>query len=353
MAEIHVPQLGEGLREVRIVELLRRTGDAIRRGDPLYVIETDKTTIEMEAPIDGRLMRWRVAPDDIVPIGATVADIGAEKTERRTESRREPASRVLPPRTRAYARSKGLSEDTIEKIPAATGKLLPSDIDAYLATVSIAPPHKAGYREFKVVGAHRTLIYRLRRSASTVIPGTITVEIPWSVLKIAWAKDDGLRPTPVQVFGHALSQVARERPMFRSVMIGDDTIREYDRVNIGLALARPENELITAVVRGAEKLTLQEFARACTRQMRAALRQGDQAADDTQILVSHIGEIGVVDAVPTLVAPATSVYFLGAPRPENGMARAWMTFDHRLINGATAGAFLEAVTKYLRNQLRA
>ena len=50
--EIRVPQLGEGLREARIVDLLRAPGAPLRRGDSLYVIETDKTTVELEAPFD-------------------------------------------------------------------------------------------------------------------------------------------------------------------------------------------------------------------------------------------------------------------------------------------------------------
>jgi pyruvate/2-oxoglutarate dehydrogenase complex dihydrolipoamide acyltransferase (E2) component len=133
----------------------------------------------------------------------------------------------------------------------------------------------------------------------------------------------------------------------RSVIIGDDTIREYDQVNIGIALARPNDELLTAVVRGAERLSLSEFVRACTRQMRAALKEGDQISDDTQILMSHIGEYGIVDAVPTLVAPASSVIFLGAPTPGSDAVRICMTFDHRVMNGASAGAFLQQIGRTL------
>src|SRR5689334_22865617 len=127
MFEILVPQLGEGLREVRVVELLRRTGDAIRRGDAIYVIETDKTTLELESPHDGRLMSWRVAPGDVVPVGAAVAVIGEDNSERRLEGKIEDVSRLIPPRTRTYAKSKGLSDETLKKIPSATEKLLPSD----------------------------------------------------------------------------------------------------------------------------------------------------------------------------------------------------------------------------------
>ena len=72
-AELSVPQLGEGLREVRIVEILRRAGDAVTRGEPIYVIETDKSTVELESPVDGTIERWTVSPGDVVPVGAVVA----------------------------------------------------------------------------------------------------------------------------------------------------------------------------------------------------------------------------------------------------------------------------------------
>jgi len=347
MFEVHVPQLGEGLREVRIVELLRRTGDVVHRGDALYIIETDKTTVELESPHDGRMLSWRVAPGDVVPIGAAVAVIGSESSERRMESRIEPSTRLIPPRTRAYANSKGISDDTLSKIPSATAKVLPSDVDAYLATPTSPPTSSTAYREYKIGGAHRTLVYRLRRSASVVIPGTVSVEVPWSRLSRRNASSAEASPSPFQVFCHAVSVTARDHPRLRSVMVGDDTIREHEQVNLGVALARPNDELITAVVRGAERMTLPDFVRECARQMRAALRDGDQVTDDTQILVSHIGQFGVVDAVPTLVAPASSVFFLSAQRADTGLARVCMTFDHRVMNGASAGAFLQAVTDYL------
>ena len=116
---------------------------------------------------------------------------------------------------------------------------------------------------------------------------------------------------------------------------------EYDHVNIGIALARPNDELIIAVVRRADGMKLPEFVRACTRGMRAAIRDGGEATEDTQILFTHLGEFGIVDAVPTLVAPASSIFFLGAPQQAAGKVRIAVTFDHRLINGAAAARFLD------------
>lgn len=349
MLDICVPQLGEGLREVRIVELLRRSGELVKRGDALYVIETDKSTVELESPDNGRLIEWRVAPGDVVPIGSKVAVLGESSAEARAGSSRRMTQRLIPPRTRAYAHAKGLSDVDLEAISAASGKLLPVDIDAHLAHRR-GSDSAAGFVDRKLGPVQRALVYRLRRSASMVIPGMIAIEFPWSWLTAESADAEGTRPTPFQVFGHAVSLVAKDLPRFRSTMQGDDTIREYRHINIGVALARPDDELIVAVIRAADQLTLGEFVRACTQQMRTALRSGDQTAEDTQILLTHLGEFGIVDAVPTLVAPASSVLFLGTPGGSDARARVVMTFDHRLINGASAARFLQVLSANLKRR---
>jgi pyruvate/2-oxoglutarate dehydrogenase complex dihydrolipoamide acyltransferase (E2) component len=344
--EIRVPQLGEGLREARIVQLLCAPGAPLRRGDPLYVIETDKTTVELEAPFDGTLLEWRVAVGDVVDIDATVALVAGVGAKLAATS---PAvERVIPPRTRAHAQERGLDDHALAAIPSASNKLLPEDIDKYLAERAASSPDEEGMRERRVTGGHRAVIFRLRRSATLVIPGTLAIDVPWSGLEPVGASGGEPRPTPFQVFAHAVAHVAKAHAKFRSVMVGDDRIREYDHVNMGIALARPNDELIIAVVRKAENMTLPEFMRATARGMRAAIRDGAEAAADTQILLTHLGEFGIVDSVPTLVAPASSIFFLGAPQEPAGKVRIAVTFDHRLINGAAAARFLEDLAAALR-----
>ena len=344
--EIRVPQLGEGLREARIVELLCAPGAPLRRGDRLYVIETDKTTVELEAPFDGTLLEWRVAVGDVVAIDSTVALVAAAGPKVAVESPK--AERIVPPRTRAHAQERGLDDHALAAIPSASNKLLPEDIDRYLAARAAESPDSEGMREIKVTGGHRALIFRLRRSATLVIPGTLAIDVPWSGLEATGNVDGETRPTPFQIFAHAVVGVARSHAKFRSVMVGDDRIREYDHVNVGIALARPNDELIIAVVRKAESMALADFVRACSRGMRAAIRDGAEAAADTQILLTHLGEFGIVDSVPTLVAPASSIFFLGSPQQPSGKVRIAVTFDHRLINGAAAARFLDDLAKALR-----
>jgi pyruvate/2-oxoglutarate dehydrogenase complex dihydrolipoamide acyltransferase (E2) component len=348
--EIRVPQLGEGLREARIVQLLRTPGTPLRRGDPIYVIETDKTTVELEAPFDGTLLEWHVAVGDVVAIDATVALVANAGAPLAAPSPK--AARVIPPRTRAHALERGLDDHALAAIPSVTNKLLPEDVDKYLAERAAESREVEGMRERRVTGGHRAVIFRLRRSATLVIPGTLGIDVPWSGLEPVPGAEGAARPTPFQIFAHAVARVAGAHPKFRSVMVGDDRIREYDHVNLGIALARPNDELIIAVVRRAEAMQVPEFIRACARGMRAAIREGAEAADDTQILLTHLGEFGVVDAVPTLVAPASSIFFLGAPQQPAGNVRIAVTFDHRLINGAAAARFLDDLAETLRTRTR-
>jgi pyruvate dehydrogenase E2 component (dihydrolipoamide acetyltransferase) len=336
-AELAVPQLGEGLREVRIVEILRRAGDAVARGEPIYVVETDKSTVELEAPFDGTIERWTVAPGDVVAVGAVVARLTLPGGVAVAEAKPRDGV-VIPPRTRAHARERGIADTELARIPSASGKLMPADVDAWVAR-SGAPVAPAS-QDQPLSAEQRRLVFRMRRSAERVIPGTIAVDVAFARLEAAHA--EGPEPSTVQVLAHTAARMASARPRFRATIVGDDTLRTHDAVNVGIALARPGDELVTAVVRGADRLSLEAFVREARRQMREALRTGDQAGDDTQILVSYLGREGILDAVPALVAPANAILFLGAPRAD-GRARLVMTFDHRIHNGSGAAAFLAAL----------
>lgn len=339
IAEVAVPQFGEGLREVRIVEILRRAGDAVTRGEPIYVVETDKSTVELEAPFDGTIERWTVSPGDVVPVGAVVARFersggdGAEGGRTAVRS----ATVVIPPRTRAHARARGIDDAELARIPSASSKLMPADVDAWIGRSGT--PVAPSWQDQPLSPVQRRLVFRMRRSAELVIPGTIAVDVRFAALGGGHAHGDVHGPSPVQVLAHAAAGVAARLPRFRSTLIGDETLRTFEAVNVGIALARPGDELVTAVVRGADRLTLEGFVREARRQMREALRTGDQAGEDTQLVVSHLGRERILDAVPTLVAPTSAVLFLGAPRAD-GQARLVLTFDHRIHNGAGAAAFL-------------
>ena len=70
---ICIPQMGEGLREARIVALLKQPGELVKRDEPIYQMETDKAIMDVESPYEGTLKEWVAKIDDILPIGAEIA----------------------------------------------------------------------------------------------------------------------------------------------------------------------------------------------------------------------------------------------------------------------------------------
>ncbi len=66
---VRLPQMGEGLQEALLVEFLKQPGDRIERDEPLYVMETDKASTEVESPVSGRVVEWLVKAGSVLPIG--------------------------------------------------------------------------------------------------------------------------------------------------------------------------------------------------------------------------------------------------------------------------------------------
>lgn len=377
--DILVPQMGEGLTEVRILEFQKKPGDFVKRDELLYSMETDKATMEVESPQDGRLTEWLAKEGDVLAVGAQIARFEIISAETGTDSEsvsgsdlaqtnnraeltdsRKPAAIIIPPRTRAYCRELGLNESEMLSISAPSGKLMPADIDAYLALrnqeasprseiPAVKPIPK--YTEKPLSPQQRTFIYRIKRSAQIVVPGTIMRPIVWNRIRhcvqMIREHDSEFRPTEFQTFAYCVAEAIRQHPKFRSTLPNEETIREYPHVNLGIAVARTNGELALAVVPDADRLEFDEFIRAAQKNIRLARESEDQAGSDTQFHLTYLGAQGIRDAVPVLVSPAVAVMFIGATYEEQGetFANIALTFDHRLINGMEAALFLESVAK--------
>ncbi len=226
VVSVRIPQLGEGLQEARLIEFLKQPGDTIRRDDPIYVMETDKATTEVESPYDGRLLEWLVQPDTVLPIGAEIArmDVAAGTREMasdhhppaaqpRTPARvpraaptppppvvihetgappelppdgfatgtpsstatatqgrrpvRAAAGVRVPPRTRRYLLDRGLLE-IANHIPAAGTKLMPADVDRFV---------DAGGPE-KVAATAEAARRQASEYVESTLPGATNFELP-------------------------------------------------------------------------------------------------------------------------------------------------------------------------------
>ena len=76
---VRIPQLGEGLQEALLVDFLKQPGDSVKRDEPIYVMETDKATTDVESPYAGTLVEWTVEPGSVLEIGTELAKNGGRR----------------------------------------------------------------------------------------------------------------------------------------------------------------------------------------------------------------------------------------------------------------------------------
>lgn len=75
LVELKIPQMGEGLREVRIIRLLKKVGDLIKEDEIIYEMETEKSLVEVESPYNGYIKIWLAQENDILEVGSVLANI--------------------------------------------------------------------------------------------------------------------------------------------------------------------------------------------------------------------------------------------------------------------------------------
>lgn len=365
---VRIPQIGEGLQEARLVAHLKQPGDLVKRDEPIYQMETDKAVMDVESPYEGVLVEWLGQVDEVLAIGAEVARmrVAGNVSETPVAHGQAPVTTAtpvaptaptaarnaaIPPRTRAYAKEKGIPDDQLSVIPSASGKLMPADIDAFLAG---AP--KVAYDEAPMPQKQRLLASRLTRGNQIVVPGTMSIVTNWEPIEAARAaiKAAGgdFQPSTFTMFAYAVAQVLRDFPAFRSSIVGDSTVRTYRHTALGIAVSLPGDELVIAVVEDADTLSWREFADRARARIELARTGKDQANESVTISLTNMQAAGLRDAVPVVVPPSVATLFLGevynglAPGRELKIQRSAnlaLTFDHRLINGVGAAQFINAV----------
>ncbi|HRF59260.1 MAG TPA: 2-oxo acid dehydrogenase subunit E2 [Fimbriimonadaceae bacterium] len=384
VVSLRIPQIGEGLQEARLVAVLKQPGDQVRRDEPIYQMETDKAVMDVESPYEGTLVGWLAPVDTILPIGGEVGQMevaeGVEEmaaghgpapaatsstpTVTATTSTSGSAQRRLdvPPRTRAYAKEKGIGDDVLATIPAAGSKLMPDDIDAFLTGGVAAPlstPASAfACDEAPLSAKQRLLSSRLVRGSQLVVPGTITVAANWGPIDNLRARikasGDEFQPSAFTAFAFAATQALKEHPLFRSTLIGDGVLRTFHHVHLGIAVSLPSDELVIAVVDDADTLDWRTFAERSRAQIELARGGQDQAHEAVTVSLTNMQSFGLRQAVPVVVPPAVGTLFLGevynglSPESDAEVIRCanlTLTFDHRVINGVPAAEFLNAVKR--------
>ncbi len=325
--------------------------------------------------------------DDLAPISIASGQMGSagveaaaiQSTTRATMALQK-TSALIPPKTRHYLKEHNLM-DVVDRIPTSGRKMAIADVERFISIDdgmnqqtdrydqqsrveiaskqnSLASCEGVDDCEFELVPLPKSQIrlnYRLTQAAATCVPVTLVSQWNWGRIEAArnYTRDNG-GPSAFAMVCWSVAKAAGIHQRFRCSLSPDGkSWRVYNSVNLGIAVSLEDDQLVTAVVRNADKLTQREFFEAYIDAIQVARTGVDQADESTTLMVSNIGNIGMTIGIPAIVAPAVATLALGEPVdkpvPDGDSFRfersvtATLSFDHRIANGIGAAAFLNEI----------
>jgi pyruvate dehydrogenase E2 component (dihydrolipoamide acetyltransferase) len=369
-----MPRLSDSMDEGTILRWLRSNGDAVRRGEELLEVETDKATMTHEADADG-ILRILVAEGETVAIGTPIAELADAGT---------PAP--VPARTRATPVARRIAAEHGIDLAALTasgprGRVVRADIEAALAgppaaahaaTATPAAPEALpaltaveATREVALSRLQRTVARRMAEAKASVPEFEVEMDVDMGecvALRRRLREASG-RPAPSHndLVIKACAMALRDHPRVNG-SYRDGSFLLYDAVHVGFAVAA-DDALLVPVVRDADRLSLGALA-AHTRDLAQRARVGALTAremEDGTFTVSNLGAAGVDRFTAVINAPQSAILAVGAI-----VSRPWavdgavlvrpvvtlrLTCDHRILYGADGAAFLAAVRRNLEEPL--
>ena len=378
-----MPKTGMSMEEGTILRWLKKEGEEVAKGEILLEIETDKTSMEVEAEASGRLLRILSKEGEVVPVTQTIAWIGqpGEAWSEGADASPAPAARSAPvaaapeaaPRTEAAlplvpgevpatpaarrrAGELGLALDGIS----GSGPFGAVRLRDLAAAGQQAPPPDGRPLE----GRRKAIAEKMVRSWQVPSPTLITrvdvteLEQTRRSLNAAGELRIGFTDLVIKAAAAALG----EHPLLNSSFQGERIVL-HGQINIGLAVAL-EDGLAVPVVREADRLSLRRISET-TRELAALARERrltrEQSSGGT-FTVSNLGMYGVTAFTPLLNVPEGAILGVGAIQEvlrfddrrqvvARQVLELSLTHDHRHIDGAPAALFLQAVRRLLENPL--
>jgi len=339
--DVIMPALGMNQDTGRLLTWLRAEGDTVVRGEPIMEIETDKATVEVEAPADGVLAGVTAREGDEVPVGHRVAVIlrhGETLDAAPDPPSAAPAPTARPP---ASPLARRLAAEAGVDVAALAGTGPGGAVKA--ADVPRDAPQR---------GIWATMARRSAENWATIPHFSLEREVDagrlesWRASALRTIEGVTITDLLVRLTGACLPR----HPLVNGRWDGQRTVANDD-VNVGIAVA-VEQGVVVAVVRGAGHLSLSGVV-ARRRELVERAHAGRLRQDDVQGATFTISNLGMyaVDAFTAIVdAPQAAILAVGRIQdrlvPVSGAAqvrrrvRLTMSCDHRAVDGARAAAFL-------------
>jgi pyruvate dehydrogenase E2 component (dihydrolipoamide acetyltransferase) len=406
--EIKLPRLGQGMESGTVVRWLKQEGERVEKGEPLYELDTEKVTQEVEADASGVLLKISVQEGE-VPVGQTIAVIGEEgeevaeaeeapeadeapeeegsrapardeDRERGKEAAAEPSEQITdvqePSRTdgrvkasplaRRIARERGIELAQVRGT-GPEGRIVAEDVERAAAgpvpSAAPAPTGPAAEPEVEqLTSIRKTIARRLTKAWEApvfqlVVTADMTRAQEVRERLVERMREGETKPTVSDLLTKVCAAALMRHPTVNAHYT-DETVTRFSMANVGIAVAT-DRGLVVPVIRSAERLTISEIAAVradlVSRARDAKLQQAD--LEDGTFTISNLGMYGIEQFVAVLNPPQVAILAVGAieekPVVVDGeleilpQMTLTLTCDHRALDGSVAAEFLGTVRELL------
>ncbi len=424
--DVVMPKMGESLQEGTIVQWLKKVGDKIERDEPILEISTDKVDTEVPSPVAGTLVEITAEENETVEVGQVIAKIAsgyakpakplpkkeeAPSPKKEKVEEKEPAAKqggkiprskdgkFFSPVVRNIAQKEGVAVEELQKIKGSgiDGRITKNDLLDYIksgrkAEPAARKPKETPSKKSEPVTAKETerkiapmkgdevipmdrirqliaehMVYSKRTSAHVTSVGEADVTDMVKLRegeKEAFGEREGFKLTYTPFFAKAVIDGVKAFPMV-NVSVDEKNIIKHKDINLGVATALENGNLIVPVVKNADDLSMTGLARQIY-DLSARARSNKLNPDDIQggtITITNVGTFGTLFGSPIINQPQAAIIGVGSiqKRPvvkeidgEDAIAIRKMmyvsiTYDHRVIDGMLAGQCLAAIIDSLEN----
>lgn len=425
--ELKLPKMGESVAEATITGWLKEVGETIELDEAIVEIATDKVDSEVPSEVEGVLIERLFEVDDVVEVGKTIAIIetdavGSKEVEIETtivkeedkikipsvESVKEedrkseelivnlssPTGKFYSPLVRNIAKKEEVSMEELESIVGSgkDSRVTKNDILSYLAkkdapktivtekpAIKIPEEKKEAApvsmkmsgedqiiemsRMGKLIAKHMVDSVHTSAHVQSFIEVDVTNIVLWrNRVKDDFLKREGEKITFTPIFMEAIAKAIKEFPMINISFDGEKIIKRKD-INLGMAAALADGNLIVPVIKKADLLSLVGMTKVVNDLARRA-RTGGLKPDDIQdgtYTVTNVGSFGSIMGTPIINQPQVAILALGAIRKMPSVVETSEgdfigirhkmiishSYDHRVVNGALGGMFIKKVADYL------
>ncbi len=392
-SEVKLPRLGQGMESGTVTKWLKSEGDTVAKGEPLFEVDTDKVTQEVESDYAGVLLKIALLEGE-APVGQTIAWIGDAGEEiaapavapaadvpgphETAEAPEVPDAATVPdaasapgngrvkasPLARRLARERGIDLSALTGT-GPEGRIVAKDVEGAEAQAPPTAPAAVAPGEVERVpltNIRRTIARRLTAAwQAPVFQLTVTADMGRANELVARARElnPDVRITVTDLLAKVCAQaLMRHRDV--NVQYADDALLRFPTANVGIAVAAPQG-LVVPVLRSVERLSLAEVAAARTEAVGRARenRLTAQDLEDGTFTISNLGMFGVEQFVAVLNPPQAAILAVGAtvdtPVARNGAVEVrpvmamTLTVDHRAVDGAEGADFLRTVKQFVED----